>query len=261
MRAGARRRLFAVLDLPAPFFNPAAPLLIAPPRRGRNGRPVRNAITCLRARDYWSRTDRYRQRHSTHPELALRRKVGAQRLRKGKAIGTLLPHDTEVKQHKMAQREADKLRLLSFLGENHSIRSGYVGGWNGRRIVCWSRQELAERAAFPAGYDRKGIMRCDRLDRCLDDLVAAGHVIRYQLHGKDDQGRPVGEIAILRVTEKFWRLSGVWKTRKRELEGNRPEPARARDEDQAGALGRLVGELLAGARPDYGPNGPRPPPG
>jgi hypothetical protein len=102
-------------------------------------------------------------------------------------------------------------------------------------------------------------VRCWRLDRVLDDLVAMRYVRRFQLRDQEaaKRGQHRGLPAILKVTDDFWRAAGVQRTRAHELK-DKPATDSRRDERAAGQVVDLVrGVLDSEHRPLYW--GPDPP--
>lgn len=232
-------------------FDPFAPELDPEPAR-KDPHPI-----CVEAARHWRDRETFEQRHRTHAELIRRRKKGARRQRRGDRIGRYLEQDTEVKHHKRGDRVSVQHRILAWCALRASLRSGEVGIWDGKGLKPCDREKLARYVRVPFRRDEKGRARCDRLDRALADLVAAGLLMRFQTRELEG-GVYHPDAATLKVTPLFWLVSGVGERRDRaakKAKKNAAKLQRRRDDPAAQARG-YVSHVAAGAVPDYGPQGP-----
>lgn len=213
---------------------------------------------CVQASKHWQDRETFEARHRTHAELIRRRKKGARRQRKGDRIGRYLEQDTEVKHHKRGDRVSVQHRILAWCALRASLRSGAVGIWDGHGLKPCDRRKLAEYARVPFRRDDKKRARCDRLDRAISDLVAAGLLMRFQTRELDEKtGKHKPHVATLKVTPLFWLVSGVGERRDRVAKKAKKNAAklerRRTDDGQARAY---ASHLAASSVPDYGPQGP-----
>jgi len=205
---------------------------------------------------HWRDRETFEQRHRTHAELIRRRKKGARRQRRGDRIGRYLEQDTETKHHKRGDRVSVQHRILAWCGLRASLRSGEVGIWDGRGLKACDREQLARYVRVPFRRDDKGRARCDRLDRALADLVAAGLIMRFQTRELEG-GTYHPDAATLKVTPLFWLVSGVGERRERAAKKARKNAAkleqRRRPEREQTAA--YVSHVAGAAVPNYGPQG------
>jgi hypothetical protein len=233
-------------------YDPHAPVLEGQPTRARPHR------ICVKAAEHWSSPETFHTRHRTHHELVLRPKKGAHRQRSGKTIGTYNWADVEPKQHKRGDRVSVQHRIMGVCLLRAGIVSGRVGIWDGQESKPCNREQLARYVGVPFRYDEKGIARCDRLDRALKELVAAGLLRRFQT-GEEKDGVYYPDAATLKVTPLAWLVSGVAPQRQRIVakanKGQRKEEHREQDEATAQAVA-FLGRLALDHQPSYGPTAP-----
>lgn len=235
-------------------YDPYAPLLAPVPTR----KPPHKI--CQDAARYWSSRETFEARNRTHPELLRRRKRGARRNRTGPQIGRYPEHQLDVRHHKRGDRTSVHYRILAFCALRASLRSGAVGLWDGKEIRAYDREELAAAAKCPVRVDDKGRVRCERLDRAISDLVAAGLLFRFQTRELDATGEYKSHAATLKVTPLFWLAAGVGPRRDRVVKKAKKNAAKvARGpllQDPAAQARGFIAKQAAGHVPDYGPTGP-----
>jgi hypothetical protein len=201
-------------------FDPFEPQL-EPPQRADDAHHVNRT-----AYAFWTDPDTLRQRERLVHQFARRKRRGTRAEPIRRRQGTYAAGDLEVRKRSLYQPGAEgALRLLAWCAWHVDWRTGRVGLWRDGQIHYQSRANIAERSGFPVRVDSKRRVRADRLDRRIEDAIAAGLLWRHE------------EVkycrTTLKVTRLFWIVSGAQKLR--EIYGKRlkDEAARAAEKKRA----------------------------
>ncbi len=184
--------------------------------------------------------------------------------------GFLPPDHVDLRRWLRGDWSATEFRFFAWIGMIAQVRSNEVGLWNGYGVDYFSRQEIAERIDSHHRTDAKGRKRAWQVDNLVKAAVAAGLIVRVEQREFDEEKRRFkSKVAIFKVTNLYWEISGVLNQRDallaREKEGRAaaPEertPRTKAERVEAWRMRRLARELAGGSTPDYGPTGPPPPP-
>lgn len=203
---------------PAPprlyHHDPRAPFLelVADPLNEKAPKPIR------RGWQHWR--DHYARRDRQHGELRLRWRGRAKR---GEAR-------TQVEHARIrSELQETVARLCMWMLIHCDVRSRWVGKPAGPgEVQPYSLEEIATALRRP-GEDR---IPLSTLCRALGRVGAAGYVWRWQGRDRelDDEGIEYwrGKVAVMRLTERFWRLSGgAFQIRERWLDKKKRAARRA----------------------------------
>jgi hypothetical protein len=201
---------------------------------------------CRRAHGFFTDPTNFAGRKTYLHQILRTKKRGtrAAPIRRALGKGEYSPDqlDTNEKERRV-EVAADLFRLLAWLMLRCNWRTGEVGDYREGRTHFPSRATIADRAGFTVrvaeGADGRRRVRVPRGDRRLQDLIAAGFVLRIQVDGRPSE---------LKIRRQAWEVCGLVVARARYLERNETRGRQARaDRRKALRQGRTPRDRPAAA--------------